>query len=105
MSESSMDTEALEADARARVGEWHEDGTGRENVDGSPSTCDSGYNRGYDAGYLVGLKHGTPPVRVPRWDLDPIVLRHGLLGGRCGNCGEECRHVELTADRAGAPRD
>lgn len=76
------DTETVTA------GAWKEDGTGTEQVDGTPTTCDSGYNRGYDAGYSAGLLAGAPPVRVPRWDEDSVVLRFGYLAGRCGNCGE-----------------
>lgn len=72
----------------ATLGAWHEDGTGREQVDGTPTTGDVEYNRGYDAGYCAGLLAGAPPARSPRWDEDLAVLRAGFLRGRCGNCGE-----------------
>lgn len=69
---------------------WMQDGTGKELVDGSPSTCDAAFNRGYDAGYCEGMKAGSPPYRSPRWDEDKTARMLGLVDdSRCGNCGEE----------------
>jgi hypothetical protein len=71
------------------TGEWREDGTGKEMVDGTPTTCDAAFNRGYDKGYCAGMSAGAPPVRMPRWDQDSTVLRFGWLPGRCGEQNAE----------------
>lgn len=82
---------------------WHEDGTGKEQLDGTETTCDSSFNRGYDKGFLAGMNEGVPPVRLPRWDQDKTVLRFGFLEGRCGNCGEPYREVSPPSLSLGAP--
>lgn len=81
-----------------RIDKWREDGTGKEMVDGTPSTCDSSFNRGYDAGYCAGMNAGVPPYRMPRWDQDKTARMLGLVDDtRCGNCGEEIPALRARA--------